>query len=496
VTPDKRPPNLVIFVLDCVSAEALRARGAETAPAPAYDSFAAEGLSFRTAVTTAPWTIPAHASLFTGLYPWRHKTFNHGSPGLDSNIPTLAGLLRAAGYRSTCLSANPFVSPRTGLTSGFDDAVWSEWTHLYFRGIRNFHRYSPPSVGSGSPIGAEEPRRWRRFPRSIRRFAERYPPSWEIACRAAGKLLGPGDRSATGVASWIEPAFEEALRAGGRSAHPTFTFVNLLDAHEPYIGMDVHRSLYGEYLSMLGVRQDWVNWLRGRWAPNSRELRKLRTLYGFAITTVDRRLQRLLSIVRKMDLWEQTMIVITSDHGQCFTEGRQLFHSVGLDESVVKIPLAVKLPYGRLGKVRASGAASLVDILPSALLECGASPPSSVDGVTFDQLIDHDRVEPALVLGDGLSQIDSAHVTSRRREELDSLRVDAYSAYGRVGGRILAGDGEASYRRGSGPLTDEARIEKADENGGKLESTLDLISIQVKTAVNSVHQRIAGWGYD
>src|SRR5215469_5335127 len=111
-------PDLLLVVLDCVRAWDFPGGRSAIGPMPFVEGFRRESIHFPRAASVAHWTVPAHASMFTGLYPWEHGVHAKGKLKLDPSIPTVAGHLRDAGYRTLCLSANGLVSPGLGLTNG------------------------------------------------------------------------------------------------------------------------------------------------------------------------------------------------------------------------------------------------------------------------------------------------------------------------------------------------------------------------------------------
>ena len=110
-------PNVVLVVLDSVRRDHLSCYGYHRETTPNIDRLDECGLLFEQAYSTSCWTIPAHASLFTGLYPSRHGA--DLELGLDEEHQTLAGYLSAHGYRTAAISCNGFVSKVTGLDRGF-----------------------------------------------------------------------------------------------------------------------------------------------------------------------------------------------------------------------------------------------------------------------------------------------------------------------------------------------------------------------------------------
>ena len=112
-------PNFLLMILDCTRADHVSCYGYDRPTTPFLDSLAAEGTRFQNMVSSAPWTLPSHASLFTGTYSATHgATDEHRY--LNSDFPTIAELLRDAGYATGAFCGNPWVSPETGFGRGVD----------------------------------------------------------------------------------------------------------------------------------------------------------------------------------------------------------------------------------------------------------------------------------------------------------------------------------------------------------------------------------------
>ena len=115
-------PDVLLVVLDTVRADRLSTYGHSRSTSPQLDLIAEAGVVFEDVTAPASWTWPAHASLFTGLPPWKHGAHMQaqGVMPLDPSLPTLAQTLQAAGYRTIALSGNPYLDPKLGLMAGFE----------------------------------------------------------------------------------------------------------------------------------------------------------------------------------------------------------------------------------------------------------------------------------------------------------------------------------------------------------------------------------------
>jgi arylsulfatase A-like enzyme len=129
-------PNVLMIVLDTVRADHLSTYGYERETSPNLTRLARSGARFDHVVATAPWTVPSHASVFTGLLPSEHGA-HHEHWRLRPDVPTLPEDFQRSGYRTGGLSANPFVGKPSGLHRGFDefDSVYSGGRDLTDRAI-------------------------------------------------------------------------------------------------------------------------------------------------------------------------------------------------------------------------------------------------------------------------------------------------------------------------------------------------------------------------
>ncbi|MDE0884918.1 MAG: sulfatase-like hydrolase/transferase [Myxococcota bacterium] len=114
--------SLIVISMDTLRADRLGAYGYARSTSPNIDALAARGARFARAHSPAPWTLPSHASIFTGLTPQRHATHSWGDK-IPSSVPTLAELLRGAGWRTFGHTTGGFVSGRYGFARGFEEYV-------------------------------------------------------------------------------------------------------------------------------------------------------------------------------------------------------------------------------------------------------------------------------------------------------------------------------------------------------------------------------------
>jgi arylsulfatase A-like enzyme len=312
-------PNLVLIVLDTVRADRLSSYGYQRPTTPRIDALAARGIRFSRASSTSGWTVPAHASLFTGLYPAHHGAHQE-HPRLDRLVPTLAEILATEGYLSLGVSANPLVSRLTGLERGFDVFVDA----------------------------------WRASP--------------------------AGDDSHT-VLEAVRGALD-SVPAG----RPFFLFVNFMEAHSPYLPPASTRDRFvdrevGDALVSRALARTPAEFYVNPGSVSADELAVLSDLYDAELAALDGWVGALVDQLEAQGRLENTVLVLTSDHGEAFGEHGHLRHLFQLYATLVRVPLIVILPGGsRAGEVRHEPV-SLVDLLPTLLARAGVESFPGSDGL-------------------------------------------------------------------------------------------------------------------
>ncbi len=290
-------PNIILIVLDSLRADRLSCYGYHRQTTPNLDQLAREGCRFDQAITPACWTVPSHASLFTGLHPCQHGAHEEGLPA--SAGPTLAETAQAAGYYTVAVSGNPWISRARG----------------FGRGFVSFHDS------------------WRRLPR----FRRGQVVGW------LGKRLGWTDNGAR-AANAIARA---EIRACPR---PFFLFMNYLETHSPYMRFWPVGRRFVTHGLHLGAR--WRMWRYHRRARHwdrltlsgPEQLRLLGDLYDEEVSYVDRRVGDLLGDLEQFGLLNSSIVIVTSDHGENLGDHRLVDHHFCLYDSLLRVPLIVRWP--------------------------------------------------------------------------------------------------------------------------------------------------------
>jgi arylsulfatase A-like enzyme len=326
--PDQAP-NILLLVLDTARALNLSLYGYPRQTSPHIDSLASRGVVFERAYATASWTLPSHASLFTGLEAHELSTDVHVP--LDTREPTLAERLASSGYATAGFVANQrYASSEWGLARGFV-------------------RYEVYPVRLAElPLNASLGRRMVTLGR-IRRTVR----FGEIVNRKRA------DRVNRELLAWLE-------RRPGKD-RPFFAFLNYYDAHEPYLppapyatSFATARPAFSQH-NRYHVRETELS-PRYRRAMDSTERARHRDAYDGALRYLDDRIAALLRSLDGRGLLANTIVVITSDHGEHLGEHDRFLHAFDLLAPVLHVPLILLYPRGLPGGVRVAGPVSLRDI--------------------------------------------------------------------------------------------------------------------------------------
>ncbi|MFZ5482083.1 MAG: sulfatase [Myxococcota bacterium] len=314
--PDPRPETVVLVVLDTVRADRLGAYGGPATPA--FDAIAARGTLYERAWAAAPWTLPSHGTLFTGLPPEGHGCTS-ATLACDPRADMLAERFAAAGWATGGFSNNPWVSPDTGLADGFDVFV-EVFREAY--GVRHaIARYVDPDMTGLSDAGA-------------------------------ARTVGAVDRWLAGV--------------GDR---PAFVFVNLVEAHFPYDPPAGWRE--DRPGGVAGDRRLMDRWLATAYAGRLGEpdAARARALYDEEIAYTDAQLGELFRVLERHGRADDALVVVTADHGEGFGEHRadpvQLIdHQLSVHDELLHVPLVVRWPGVAEAGARVGEDVGLVDVAP------------------------------------------------------------------------------------------------------------------------------------
>lgn len=321
-------PNIVVYLADTLRADHLGCYGHSVPTSPQIDAFARESTLFERCYSTAPWTKPSIASLFTGVLPRVHQACMSVFPaprGQDANVQilrddfeTLAEGLKAQGYNTALFTCNTHVQKKFGFAQGFD--------HYYY------------------------------------------------------KLAQPPAEQMMNVRAWLDEVEE-----------PFFLFVHELDPHGPYTPRLMrYKELFGEFQRKAEGKLDegdldLIERMRAHYNdPKNRrpDLRALspagtqhaRNLYDAEIYELDYQFGKLLRQLKRLKIAERTVVAFTADHGEAFNDHSRYYHGSALINEMIHVPLILRLPRQTQG-IRVSHTVSLLDLYATMMTVGGAPIP-------------------------------------------------------------------------------------------------------------------------
>ncbi len=321
-------PNILLIVMDAVRARSMGLYDPTLRNTPFLDALADEGVVFDRAAAPSPWTLPTHATLFTGRLPKEHDADWHRA--LDGRYPTIAEHLTRAGYATAGFTANlAFTGPEEGLARGFA-------------------RYQAYPVNLGQIVLSTN---------LGRRLANlNVPRRWLGLTEQLNVVPGP-------------EITERFLRWHDRHRdRPFFVFLNYYDAHEPF-----PPAPGGPPISPLHHRHSLVSGTVTHFeAPEpvrqNQFLRGYLAGYRAAIAYLDREIRRLLEELHRRGELDRTIVVVTSDHGEVIGEHRLVGHNSSLYHPNLWVPLLIRYPGSAPGGVRVPDEVTLRH-LPATLLD-------------------------------------------------------------------------------------------------------------------------------
>jgi arylsulfatase A-like enzyme len=309
-------PNLLLVVFDTARADAFEPWGAPIGATPTVADLAALGTAFPFVVAPSNWTLPSHASMFTGMLPGvlglTSGTKTGSKAGMNSRTlleehshRVLASVLRDRGYDTKAVSTNPWIHEVNGFGTGFDEFL-------------NIKGHDRRHLGSGARTRID----------------------WALDAWRARV-----DDGATNAAGTLRRWMDE------RAGRPFFWFVNLMECHSPYLPPRPYNDLPGldriraardaaRYQSPQGIYRVCVGHLR----MNSETLSRTRHLYARAIRQMDDWLAAILGELDRRRVLDDTIVVLASDHGENLGEDGLIGHMLSMSERLLRVPLVFSRP--------------------------------------------------------------------------------------------------------------------------------------------------------
>jgi arylsulfatase A-like enzyme len=351
---DPSRPNVILIVMDTVRADHLSVYGYERDTTPNLKKFSKKATVYTNAIAPSDMTLSTHASIFTGLYASKHRahlappTNDLGRP-LANRFDTLAEILSEKGFSTMAVVANhAYVSEFFGLAQGF----------------QHYDQRSPVTL-LGKPHSFF-------IAEGIKDIAAYFssPHHYQRAYRNAED---------------INSEVFYCLNNSSKQSQPFFLFINYMDAHWPYIPPAPFDELYpGKDLNFQTPHYTALSEevMRLERKVTDKEYKHMVSQYDGAIAYVDHNMGELFKKLKEVGFYENSLIIITSDHGEAFGERNLVGHIVSVYQDQVHVPLLVKYPNASK-KVIINDTVNIIDLMPTVLEVVGYPIPQDIDGASL-----------------------------------------------------------------------------------------------------------------
>jgi arylsulfatase A-like enzyme len=319
----EKAPNIILVVLDTLRADHLGCYGYERNTSPNMDRFAEQNVLYKNAYAQAAYTLPSHASLFTSLYPNQHYAMFR----LADYFVTLSEVLKENGYYTVAVTGGSYLTPKFGLLQGFDC----------------IHYFAEELVGN-------------------RRYEIR-----ENTTKAISQIRN--------------------------RKTPFFLLLHTYQIHADYIHPERYDIFYDKKYNgpvtgafhrdiQVLTKRDVPAWFELRYTPVPEEdRRRLVSLYDQGILYSDNVIQGFINYLIGNELYDNSMIIITSDHGEEFYDHGGWQHGHSLYNEIVKVPLIIKYPdYMKIKNDPVTDSVELIDLYPTVLDVLGIEPWMHLEG--------------------------------------------------------------------------------------------------------------------
>jgi arylsulfatase A-like enzyme len=308
--------NLLLISVDTLRADRLGCYAYDRGTSPNLDRLASQGALFLQATAPSPWTLPSHASMFTGLAPRRHAAIGLRSK-LSADVTTLAESLLEQKFQTLAIVSSTILKTN-GLERGFQ---------------------SLDLVDTGGP----------------------HPSAVTESCIAKLKEIDTSERF--------------------------FLLAHYIDPHTDYASLEPFRSKFVEAYDgpATGVGQQLYRAISGDIELSPQDVKHLSNLYDGGVAQVDDQIEKLFAYMRSAGLWETTLVLVTSDHGEEFLDHGGLMHGFNHHEEMIRVPLIIRgtgIPAGSVSSVPVS----LMDIVPTCLKGLGLPGRLNLDGQSLQDL--------------------------------------------------------------------------------------------------------------
>jgi arylsulfatase A-like enzyme len=347
-TSPTRTPNVLLVTIDTLRADRVGPGGFQAARTPTLDRLARQGV-YAGAYVQQPQTTPNHATKLTGTYVQTHGLRTTLWEKAREDVPTIDQIFKQAGYRTAALLS----------WYSFDD---------YFTGLkRDWETWQFAIVRSGTQelVGPETAREL-----------------LDAGAHMEGALDGDARVTTDAALHWLEAY-------GTATDRPWLFWMHYRDPHYPFAAPPPFDALPDNGSSFDGSNAS-VGKITGGYQPTAADLERLLAAYDGEIAYTDYQLGRVVDALERLNLTQNTILVVTADHGEAFLEHGDWLHGLSLYQSGVHVPLVVRYPAHERIVVpghRIEVPVQSADIAPTLLQLCHLPVPETMEGRPFVPLL-------------------------------------------------------------------------------------------------------------
>jgi arylsulfatase A-like enzyme len=316
-------PNVLLIVIDTLRWDHVSSYNYPPKTTPSIDEFAREAVQYQTAISQSPWTTPSHAAIFTGQYPSRNGVDGRNIH-LHRDNNTMAEVLARNGYQTAGFINNVYIRRQTGLAQGF----------------QQYEEFWGRNEGSSLML-------------LIEFLQEKFRPRSDKGAAETSRAL----------ANWLDHDWN--------SKSPFFLFTHFMEPHAPY-------GSTKEYLqkflpagvqpdSAHRVNQDAELYICDKLNMTDGDFEILRSLYDSDIRYLDNIIGGLLELLRSRNLIDNTIVILTADHGENFGEHHLMSHELSVYDTLVRVPLLIRYPRNLPAGSKFENPVQLIDLFPTVL---------------------------------------------------------------------------------------------------------------------------------
>ena len=417
-----RRPDIVLLVLDTQRLDRLSCYGQSLETSPYLDELANDSTLFRQAVSAAQWTVPSHASMFTGLYPSDHTMF-HASSVLPASLTTLAERLGDSDYFTAAYCNNPLLGVvNNGLRRGF-------YSFLNYGGLMTSR---PNQIGvPKGPIDRYRQQFKRLLATLLSTTQDAFARSDFLLDFSFSPLMVPLWQSALSFKGNTGKALNDTAhllieRKGIDENQPIFSFINLMGTHMPYHPPLRFVERFAPHVARDKAAQRYLRRFNGDvfgyLAPLSSALDEeqkatLDGMYNAEVAYQDELVGAFLQKLRSSGRLDSTLLIVCADHGEHLGEKKLIGHSLLLYNELVHVPLMIRDPAGDLPRGKTiDHVVSTRRIFQTVLTAAGIASESE-QAFTLAQSLSSDP-DHSMVFSEGVTPQNALSLLQRRRPDL------------------------------------------------------------------------------